>query len=311
MTSFCMPMRREIQVTNLSLNLIETASRRPDDIALRLDESEIGFSNLDAASACIAGLLMSRGLRPGARVGVMLPNVPYFAMVYYGVLRAGGVVVPMNVLLTKHEVTFHLSDSAAQFVFVWPDFAPAAQAGADAVGAICVVVTPGDFEEMIVEAEPLEDPVARDDTETAVILYTPKTGGSPKSAELTHAELRENIAKVVDLLGLSESDVILAALPLFYAFGQTAGLNASVATGSCLTLIPRFTADRAIKIIERDQVTVFEGLPGMFEEMLHRGAHEHTRSLRLCVSGGEALPADVMRAVQDEFHCPVLEGYGP
>lgn len=300
-------MRREIDVTNLSLNLIETARRRPHDIALRLDEAEVGFGNLDAASACIAGLLVSRGLRPGTRVGVMLPNVPYFAMVYYGVLRAGGVVVPMNVLLPIDEVESQMSESAARFVFAWPDFAPAAKAGADAVGAECVVVTPGDFEELIVDAEPLSDPVARQDTDTAVVLFAP---GSRTFTELTHADLRANIAVAVEILKLSESDVILGALPLFHALGQTAGLHAAVAVGSCLTLILRFSAERAMKIIERDQVTVFEGLPEMFEAMLHTGVHEHSRSLRLLVSGGDALPPDVVRAVENEFHCPVLEGYG-
>ncbi|MBJ8344660.1 long-chain fatty acid--CoA ligase [Antrihabitans sp. YC2-6] len=297
-------------MTNLSLNLIESARRRPDEIVLRLDEAEVSFANLDAASAGLAGLLVARGLRPGDRVGIMLPNVPYFAIVYYGVLRAGGVVVPMNVLLKERETAFHLSDSAASFIFAWPAFALAALAGADAVGAECVLVTPGDFEELIAAADPVDEPVARSDSDTAVILYTSGTTGTPKGAELTHANLRGNVAVVVDMVGLTESDVILGALPLFHAFGQTAGLNAAVAAGSCLTLIPRFTPEKALQIIERDGVTVFEGVPTMFAAMLHCNARTSAKSLRLCISGGAALPVDVMRGFEEAFGCAVLEGYG-
>src|SRR5579875_4077795 len=103
-------------MSSLALNLIDAARRHPERIALRLDEVEIPYTGLDAASACLAGLLAAHGLRPGDRVGVMLPNVPYFAVAYYGVLRAGGVVVPMNVLLKERETTFYLSDSQAKAI---------------------------------------------------------------------------------------------------------------------------------------------------------------------------------------------------
>jgi long-chain acyl-CoA synthetase len=116
-------------VTSLARNLIEAARRHPDSVALRLDEIEIPYTGLEAASARLAGLLAARGLRPGDRVGVMLPNVPYFAIAYWGVLRAGGVVVPMNVLLKERETSFYLSDSEASGVIAWHEFAPAAQAG--------------------------------------------------------------------------------------------------------------------------------------------------------------------------------------
>jgi long-chain acyl-CoA synthetase len=297
-------------VTSLALNLIESACRQPDRVALRLDEIEVPYTGLDAASARLAGLLVARGLRPGDRVGVMLPNVGYFAIAYYGVLRAGGVVVPMNVLLKERETTFYLSDPGAKAVIAWHEFAPAAQAGAATAGAECIVVTPGEFEELIGAAEPLTEPVAREDDDTAVILYTSGTTGTPKGAELTHANLRRNVATVVDMLQLTPDDVILGALPLFHAFGQTAGLNAAVAAGACLSLIPRFSPAKALEIIERDRVTVFQGVPTMFAAMLHCNERPDTASLRLCVSGGAAMPVEVMRGFEDAFGCMVLEGYG-
>jgi long-chain acyl-CoA synthetase len=297
-------------MTSLALNLTATARRQPDSVALRLDEIEIPYTGLDAASACLAGLLIERGLRPGDRVGVMLPNVPYFAVAYYGVLRAGGVVVPMNVLLKERETTFYLSDSAAKAVLAWHEFVPAAASGAAAAGAECIAVTPGEFEELICAAAPVAEPVPRRDTDTAVILYTSGTTGTPKGAEVTHANLRRNAETVVRMLNLSSEDVMLGALPLFHAFGQTAGLNAAVAAGSCLTLIPRFSPERALEIIARNRVSVFEGVPTMFAAMLHSSARPDTDSLRLCISGGAAMPVEVMRAFESAFGAMVLEGYG-
>jgi long-chain acyl-CoA synthetase len=297
-------------VTSLAVNLIETARRQPDRVALRFDEIEVPYSGLDAASACLAGLLRERGVQPGDRVGVMLPNVTYFAVAYYGVLRAGGVVVPMNVLLKERETTYYLSDSQAKAVIAWHEFAAAAAAGAAATGAECIAVTPGEFEELIGAAEPLNEPVAREDDDTAVIFYTSGTTGKPKGAELTHANLRRNVDTVVDMLQLTTDDVILGALPLFHAFGQTAGLNAAAAAGACLTLIPRFDPAKALSIIERDRVTVFEGVPTMFAAMLHSTDRPDTASLRLCISGGAAMPVEVMRGFEDAFDATVLEGYG-
>lgn len=297
-------------MTSLAGNLIEAARRYPDRVALRLNEIDVSFSALDAASARLAGLLVARGLRPGDRVGVMLPNVPYFAIAYYGVLRAGGVVVPMNVLLKERETGFYLSDSEARAVIAWHEFAPAAQAGADAAGAECIVVIPGEFEELIGAADPLDVPSDRQDDDTAVILYTSGTTGKPKGAELTHANLCRNVAVIVEMAQLTPEDVILGALPLFHSFGQTAGLNAAVVAGACLSMIPRFSPEKALQIIERDRVTVFEGVPTMFAAMLHNRERPDTGSLRLCISGGAAMPVEVMHGFEETFGAKVLEGYG-
>ncbi|TSD96578.1 long-chain fatty acid--CoA ligase [Skermania sp. ID1734] len=297
-------------MTSLALNLTTTARQHPENAALRLDEMEVPYGALDDASARLAALLIARGLAPGDRVGIMVPNVPHFAVAYYGVLRAGGVVVPMNVLLKERETAFYLSDPQAKIVIAWHDFAAAAQAGAAAAGAECIVVTPGRFEELIGAVAPQGEPVARADDDTAVILYTSGTTGTPKGAQLTHANLRHNVAAVVEMLGLSSDDVILGALPLFHAFGQTAGLNAAIAAGACLSLIPRFDPAKALAIIERDKVSVFEGVPTMFTAMLHSAARPDTSSLRLCISGGAAMPVEVMRGFEQAFDCKVLEGYG-
>src|SRR5439155_26428351 len=150
--------------------------------AVKLDDVALSYSMLGGASTHVAGLLSERGLQPGDRVGIMLPNVPYFPAVYYGVLRAGGVVVPMNVLLKAREVEFYLSDPGAKLVFAWHDFAEAAEKGAAAAGSDCILVKPGEFEQLVGSQEPITEIADRDGGDTAVILHTSGTTGKPKGA---------------------------------------------------------------------------------------------------------------------------------
>jgi len=297
---------------NLAHNLTASAQRYPDGAALRIEDVVITYSELDEATARVAGLLHERGLEPGDRVGIMLPNVPQFAFAYYGVLRAGGVVVPMNVLLKQREVEFYLGDPQAKLLIAWHEFADAAEQGAAAAGAECILVDPVSFGRLLGSAEPVEEVVDRAADDTAVILYTSGTTGKPKGAELTHSNLAINADVSKALFSLGHEDVVLGTLPLFHAFGQTCGLNAAVGAGASLTLIPRFSADAALAAIERDRVTVFEGVPTMFSALLNHAERERfdVSTLQACVSGGAALPVEVLRGFEAAFGCVVLEGYG-
>ncbi|MEP7047381.1 MAG: AMP-binding protein, partial [Ilumatobacteraceae bacterium] len=304
--------RSESLHANLAGNLTATAARTPNRLAIRLDDRVVSYADLDRTSAQVAGYLAGLGVVPGDRVGLMLPNVVQFAACYYGILRSGAVVVPMNVLLKDREVHFHLADSGAKVLLAWPQFAEMAAAGALEAGATCVVVGTPAFDDAVAAIEPRFVVVDRSPGDTAVILYTSGTTGTPKGAELTHANLISNTIVTAELFGKDECAVILGALPLFHAFGQTCGLNVSVLLGACLTLIPRFDPERALQIIERDKVTVFEGVPTMYTAMLHhpKAATFDVSSLELCVSGGAALPLEVMRNFEKQFGCVIIEGYG-
>jgi long-chain acyl-CoA synthetase len=297
---------------NLASILTSSASRDGDHVAIKFDDVELTYSQLDGASAHIAGLLREKGVSPGDRVGIMLPNVPYFPVCYYGVLRAGATVVPMNVLLKRREVEFYLSDPGAKVLFAWDDFREDAEGGADAAGAECVVVVPGEFEQIVGKAEPDTDVVDTADDDTAVILYTSGTTGTPKGAELTHANLKRNCEVAGDLFDLGADAVVLGALPLFHSFGQTCSMNATVSAGGTLTLIPRFDAAKALEIIQRDHVNVFQGVPTMYGAMLHCDKREDydTSTLKFCASGGSAMPVELLRGFEEAFKCKVLEGYG-
>src|SRR5947207_6730077 len=134
---------------NLACNLVQTANTHPESIAMRIGDAALTYAELDSASAKVGALLRGHGAQPGDRIGIMLPNVPQFALAYYGVLRAGCVVVPMNVLLKEREVAFYLSDSGAKLVFAWHECADAAELGALSAGAGVVDVSPAAFQALI------------------------------------------------------------------------------------------------------------------------------------------------------------------
>jgi long-chain acyl-CoA synthetase len=301
---------------NLAQILSDSAAKHPDRIAIKLDDFALSYELSEQVARRITGMVRSFGVEPGDRVALMLPNVPHFAAAYYGTLRAGGVVVPLNVLNKRREIEYYLKDSGAKVLFVWDLFAPEGEPAAAAAGCECVVVTVGEFEQRLFTFDPVEEMVERADDDTAVILYTSGTTGTPKGAELTHGNMLRNAEICVELLGVEtgpdEQAVIFGALPLFHSFGQSCGLNAAIRGGGMLTLLPRFDGEKALEIIERDHVSVFEGVPTMYGAMLHVPNRERfdTSTLELCASGGAAMPVELMREFEEAFHCKVLEGYG-
>jgi long-chain acyl-CoA synthetase len=298
---------------NLANLLVETAKRHRDRPAVRLGDMVVTYSALDEGSARVAGFLRERGVAAGDRVGIMIANVPHFPVVYYGILRAGAVVVPMNVLLKGREVGYFLGDSGAKLMFAWHELATAAEEGSGGVGADVVLVGPGAYEAVPDDITPTPDVAERDAGDTAVILYTSGTTGKSKGAELTHGNLRQNIEiSAIGLAGLGEEDVLLGALPLFHSFGQTCSMNSAVRAGACLDMMPRFDAGRALEIMDGDRVTVFQGVPTMYHAILNHPERDRydTSRLRLCMSGGAALPVEVLRGFEETFGVVILEGYG-
>ncbi|OUS96823.1 long-chain fatty acid--CoA ligase [Rhodococcus sp. NCIMB 12038] len=301
-------------MSNLSLNLVASARKYPDKVALRCNDQEFTFTEFDEAAARVATFLAREEIAVGDRVGLMLPNTPAFALAFYGILRSGAIAVPMNPLFKSREIAFYLSNTGAKALFATPTFAAEATAAAAAAGAKCWLVDDADLVRLTADLPEQASPVDRAVTDTAVILHTSGTTGRPKGAELTHGGLDRNKDVAANtLIEVGPDDVVMGCLPLFHVFGLTCGLNTSVSAGATLTLIPRFDAHTAIEVIERDAVTVFEGVPTMYSALLgeaRRFPSSATASLRVCVSGGASLPVQVLTDFEQMFGATILEGYG-
>jgi long-chain acyl-CoA synthetase len=300
-------------MTNLSLHLVESADMYPDGPALRCDGATTTFSELADNAARFAAYLGDQGLGPGDRVGVMLANRPEFAMVFYGVLHAGAVVVPIDPLQGAREVEFFLTNTGARLLVFAPSCQAAATVGALAAGVPRIGVGENTLEDLTNSFLGQSWPVTRASDDNAVILHTLNTTGVRKGAELTHSNLACNQGVIARrLLSIGPDDVVMGCLPLSDAFGMTCGLAAAISTGATLALLPTFDPGRALEMFTAEQVTVFEGLPFMYAAMLAATAgHEPDfGALRVCISTGATMPVEMLRRFENTSDSAVLEGYG-
>jgi long-chain acyl-CoA synthetase len=306
---------------NLSVILRESAAARPDAPALLYDGGVMTYAELDRRSDAVAEALHTRGVRSGDRIGLQLPNLPQFPIAYFGVLKAGAVVVPLNVLLKAPEVAYHLADCRARMLITWAGVLDEAAKGAAEAGVAEVYVV-GELPERG-PARPFAELaggpaagrrpiVAREPSDTAVIMYTSGTTGRPKGAELTHQQLYMNADIPGRLFEITADDVILTVLPLFHIFAMSSALNLGIRFGSALSLVPRFSAEAVLMAISRDRATILDGVPTMFIALLAYPDLDRydTSSLRVAISGGASLPAHVLDAFEERFGVPILEGYG-
>jgi long-chain acyl-CoA synthetase len=325
-------------VYNLSILLEDSARHYPERDALVLGDTRLTYAQVDAAANQVAGLLVERGVRPGDKVALTCPNLPYFPVVYYGILKAGGVVVPMNVLNKAREVTYYLEDSAATAYFCFEGTAdlPMGQEGYAGFTAAAgcrdfFVITADPAAPSPIEGvstlgqalhgrSPVFESVSRVETDTAVILYTSGTTGQPKGAELSHSNLMLNALTCNRLFANQPaSDAHVLALPLFHSFGSTVQMNAGFSVAATLFLVPRFDAEQVVGLMEKETITFFAGVPTMWWGILNALGRDGgdavdvqriAGNLRVGVSGGASLPVEIISQVRDRLGVTILEGYG-
>lgn len=327
---------------NLSVVLENSARDYPDKTAVVFRGIRLSFSIVNALACQIAHMLREAGIQHGDKVALSCPNVPYFPMAYFGILKAGAVVVPLNVLLKKREIEYHLTDSDAKAFLcfegtpllpmldeAWPAFKAAAHRDADAASTsekFWVITAKPDGDSPLPGVETMQtlmrgqstvfDTVQTNPEDTAVIIYTSGTTGRPKGAELTHANLVMNAMVSKDLSHGTPDDIQLVALPLFHSYGQSSQMNAGFLGGSTLVLVPRFDYDEILRGFQDENVTIFCGVPTMYWELLHQcdssqyDIEKIASTLRLGVSGGAAMPVELLRQFEDKFKITILEGYG-
>jgi long-chain acyl-CoA synthetase len=307
---------------NLAIMLRESRNAHPDKPLCHIAGQTFSYRQVDEISGRVATSLRNLGVSRGDKVAVQLPNLPQFLFAYFGILKAGAAMVPLNPLLRAREISYHLSDSDARLLITFETFAEEAVAGARDIKGLAtyLVNLPGNdqrpsgtkhFDELyFADDTGAIEPTNADDT--AVIIYTSGTTGRPKGAELTHFQLFMNCTVAGELFGFRDEDVGMAVLPMFHVFGLSSVLNVSVRHGGTLVLVPRFDADTVVEQLARYQCTIFSGVPTMYIALLRADTGGHDLSaLRVGVSGGAPIPAEVIRAFEEKFAgVVILEGYG-
>ncbi|HBY94723.1 MAG: long-chain fatty acid--CoA ligase [Ardenticatenaceae bacterium] len=318
---------------NLATLLEASVKEHPHRPAIVMGDRRLSYAELNGAANQFANGLRAIGIQRGDKVALMLPNVPYFPIAYYGILKAGAVVVPLNVLLKGREVEYHLNDSDAVAVAAFEMFTEEAYKGFQNLPACRTLIiasanpaTPPPIQDervttlgrVMYRQPPTFDTVQTMPDDTAVILYTSGTTGQPKGAELSHFNMFYNAQFAADkLVGITPDDVLLGVLPLFHSFGQTCTMNAGLSAGATVVLLPRFEPDTALGAMQQAGVTLFAGVPTMYWAMLNVpevaqrfDVPKIAEKLRLCLSGGAAMPVELMRAFEEQFGVMILEGYG-
>ncbi len=318
---------------NLSTLLEDSSRRYPSKSAFTFMDTSLSYSQINMAANQVANGLKNIGVQDGDKVAISCLNLPYFPIVYFGILKAGAVVVPLSVLLKRDEVEYHLKDSEAK---VYLSFLGApglpmleeAYAGFQKVDACknFFVITakptdpsPIDGEKtlgmLMADQSPVFETAATKASDTAVIIYTSGTTGRPKGAELTHSNLTLNAILSADLFDANEEDTLLIVLPLFHIFAMTVLMNAGIYRGSSSILLPRFDAETVLALMQKHKVTCFAGVPTMYWGLLNYKNEKFdldaiSKNLKMCLSGGASLPVKVLEDFESKFNVQILEGYG-
>jgi long-chain acyl-CoA synthetase len=305
---------------NLATILTETAMASPEAPVSLASGTVMTYRELDEQSGRFAAGLRDLGLLPGQVIALQLPNVPPFLTAYFGALKAGLVVLPLNPLLMAPELEYHLTDSSAALLVGFDGISAEASRACQSTGVPLYLVGGGQ-NPMPEGARPASElfsgpsgprdvePRAADDT--AVLIYTSGTTGKPKGAELTHFQLYMNCTIAGGLFGARADDVVLAVLPFFHVFGLSSLINVFVRYGGCLSIVPRFAPAAVLDTLEKDRCTVLGGVPTMLHALAQQDITGRDLSaLRVAVSGGASLPEDIMRTFEAKYAITVLEGYG-
>jgi len=319
---------------NLAILLEDSARNVPQRTAVIGGDARLTYSQINAKANQVANALREFGVRKGDKIALSCPNLPFFPIIYYGILKTGAVVVPLNVLLKGREIAYHLNDSDAKAHFCFQGTAdlPMGEYGYEGFNQtatcetfILINADPAD-ESPFENTETFAEFIANQPTEyeseltnaddTAVILYTSGTTGQPKGAELTHLNMILNAR----LFGLYDTrrgfDTHLVTLPLFHSFGQSVQMNSGFYNGATLNLLPRFTPEAALSEMEKNEVTIFAGVPTMYWALLNYADADKfdlakiAANLATCHAGGSPLPLEVLNGFEKKFNTKVLEGYG-
>jgi len=317
---------------NLVRILEDSAREAPNKEAVVYGDIRLNYMQLNALACQVANGLKARGIRKGDKVALTSPNLPYFPIVYLGILKAGATMVPLSVLLRPREIQYHLSDSEAVMYICFegtPEM-PMGKAGHEGFKQtetckefFIIPTIPGGDSPIegvktlndLMHGQPMtfETVQCRPD-DTAIIIYTSGTTGRPKGAELTHSNLLMNCMVSSRLFEFQPDDRTLIVLPLFHSFGVSM-MDSTLLNGGTMVLLPRFETATVLHTFVKENVSIFGGVPTMYWELLNYNKSDVDfekirQRMRLCISGGAALPVEVLKGFEDKYKVKILEGYG-
>jgi long-chain acyl-CoA synthetase len=303
--------------------LAESAVRHADRTAVVLGDLRLTYAQLWGHAKQYAAVLREKGIGPGDKVALLLPNTPHFPLAYFGTLALGAVAVPVHALLKAEEIQYVLEDSGAKALVCAAPLMGEGAKGAELAGVpvLGVMDSPGGgdsdatverIDNAALQATPIDALVPREPEDTAVILYTSGTTGTPKGAEITHLNVTMNVvASAMHSFDIGPDDVVLGCLPLFHTFGQTCCMNTAFYVGASVVMLPRFDGAQALELLVKEKCTIFMGVPTMYVGLLEAAkTSEHRPRLKSALSGGAALPVPILEKFVEVFGTEVLEGYG-
>ncbi len=293
---------------------------RPRNVALVMGEREVTYGELWGLSWKVANALLNRGIRPGDRVALVLPNCVEYVALLYGLPSCGTICVPVNPLLKPGEMAYIFSHSESSAVVTIPPLEEVVCAAAEEVPSLKQVFVLGESAKgnvnlapEIAQASTSPLPSAPREEDIALIIYTSGTTGRPKGAMLTHLNLVYDAEAAGRMTALSSEDVFLCVLPLFHSFGITVCAVLPFLYGAKVVLLPRFSPEETAVAIERHRVTFFPAVSTMFLALLRaKFSKEYDfSSLKYCIAGGAPCPLEVMEEWEKRFGVPIAEGDGP
>jgi long-chain acyl-CoA synthetase len=319
---------KHIDYPNIALQglLQSSVQRYPNKTALVCGEQQITYAELEQLSAKFANALVKLQVARGDRVALFLPNISEFVIAFFGAVTAGAVVTSISPLHREREVEQQLNDSGAQTIVALDSLCPILLAvkektrlrniivvGEHAPCGVDPLSKMSSFQQLISGASP-EPPFAEIESteDLAALQYTGGTTGTAKGAMLTHRNLLSNALAFAATIQGTSQDVFLTALPLFHIYGMTTSLTVPISLGAKMVLLPKFNAASALDVIQRHKVTVFCGVPTMYQLLLANPDLKKydLTSVRVCISGASSLPPQVQRHFMEVTHGFLAEGYG-
>jgi long-chain acyl-CoA synthetase len=318
---------------NISTQLHQTAARLGEKPAYYFMDQASTYAELDAAVTKFASGLSQLGVKKGDHVALILGNSPHFVIGLYGALRLGATVIPVNPIYTADEIGYILRNGDVKTVVGLDLMVPLAEKMHEQLPTVenYIICESGQSEAASIDNSKfsvfpklktfnqvialgtldIATPELKDE-DVAIILYTSGTTGKPKGAMLTHRNLYSNARDVADYLKMNEDDRVIATLPMFHVFCLTVALNAPLMNGATIVIVPKFSPAEIFRLTKKYEATVFAGVPTMFNFLLQypEGKAEDLKSLRLCNSGGAAMPVALLEGFERKFNVVVSEGYG-